>query len=273
MSDELKRYGSTALVTGASSGIGQAMARRLAESGLDLVLTARRSERLEALAAELEDRHGVEVTWVAVDLAEPDFLETLLPACENREIGIIVSNAGCGIKGLHHEADAAALSSMLAVNCRAPLLLAHAFAPKLIARGIGAILLTGSIEAYVGFPYSSAYAASKAFTLSFGEGLWGELKRSGIDVLVVNPGATDTEILRHSGMDPADMTGLMEPEQVAELALAQLGHGPVYVPGAINRFFVALMRWLPRRIAVQLMGRSMRAAIEQGRARKPPNSA
>jgi short-subunit dehydrogenase len=268
MANDLKRYGSAALVTGASSGIGEALARRLAASGLDLVITARRRERLETLASELEASHGVAVTCVELDLGEPSFLEYLLPACGDMDIGIIASNAGIGIKGLHHEADASALSSMLDLNCRAPLLLAHAFAPRLIARGRGALLLTGSIEAYVGFPYSSAYAASKAFTLSLGEGLWGELKQAGIDVLVVNPGATDTEIIRHSGMDPADMVGLMTPDRVAELALARLGRGPVYVPGALNRFFVALMRWLPRRLAVQLMGRSMHAAIEKGRANR-----
>jgi short-subunit dehydrogenase len=157
-------------VTGASSGIGEQFARVLAEAGLDLVLVARRTERIEKLAEELRGSHGVAVEPLTLDLCEPDFLGPLVRACEGKEIGLVVSNAGIGAKGLCHEARREELTEVLHANCRAPLLLAHAFAPALIERGRGGLLLTGSIEGFVGFPYSAAYAATKAFVTSFGEG-------------------------------------------------------------------------------------------------------
>jgi short-subunit dehydrogenase len=264
--DFLEKYGPWALVTGASSGIGEQFARVLAEMGLDLVLVARRTERIEKLAEELRGSHGVEVEPLTLDLSEPDFLGPLVRACKGKDIGLVVSNAGIGAKGLCHEAQREQLTQMLAANCRAPLLLAHALVPALIERGRGGLLLTGSIEGFVGFPYSAAYAATKAFVTSFGEGLWGELREHGVDVLVLAPGATDTEILPKSGFDPQDMAGLMAPETVARLTLRRLGRGPVYVPGILNRAFVGFLSLLPRRLAVVIAGRGMRAALEKARA-------
>ena len=263
----LEKYGPSALVTGASSGIGEQFAHVLAETGFDLVLVARRTERIEKLAQELRGRHGVEVEPLTLDLCEPDFLGPLLRVCEGKEIGLIVSNAGMGAKGLYHEAQRDQLTEVLHANCRAPLLLAHAFVPALIERGHGGLLLTGSIEGFVGFPYSAAYAATKAFVTSFGEAVWDELREHGVDVLVLAPGATDTEILPKSGFDPQDMAGLMSPETVARLALRRLGRGPVYVPGILNRAFVGFLSLLPRRLAVVVAGRGMRAALEKARAR------
>jgi short-subunit dehydrogenase len=261
----LEKYGPWALVTGASSGIGEQFARVLAEAGFDLVLVARRTERIEKLAEELRGSHGVAVEPRTLDLCEPDFLAPLARACEGKDIGLIVSNAGIGAKGLCHEAQREQLTQVLHANCRAPLLLAHAFVPALIERGRGGLLLTASIEGFVGFPYSAAYAATKAFVTSFGEGLWGELREHGVDVLVLAPGATDTELLPKSGFDPRDMAGLMSPERVARLALHRLGRGPLYVPGILNRAFVGFLSLLPRRLAVLVAGRGMRAALEKAR--------
>jgi uncharacterized protein len=272
------RYGPWALVTGASSGIGAALARDLAARGLDLLITARRAPLLDGLAAELRRDHGIEVEVLAVDLATPGGLAPLIAACASRDVGLVACNAGVGLKGLHHSLDPAALAAMLQVNCAAPMLLAHALAPHLIERHRGALLFTGSIEAFLGFPWSSAYAATKAFVHVLGEGLWGELDRQGVDVLVLSPGATDTDAPTLQGIDKAKIPGrMMPPAEVAAGTLDRLaragarrdarngkrggGRHPIYVPGLANRALVRLLTLLPRRLALRLTGKGIRDTL------------
>jgi hypothetical protein len=171
-----------------------------------------------------------------------------------------------GLKGPHAEISPEKLNKMVDLNCRAPMQLTRSFAPRLIERGRGGFIFTGSIEARQGFPYSAAYAATKAFLQSFGESLWVELGALGIDVLVVNPGPTDTEALPLQGMDAASMKGLMPPGVVAAHALARIGRGPVTVPGRLNRVMMRLLSFLPRRLALTVAGRGMLDAIARGRA-------
>jgi short-subunit dehydrogenase len=263
MDDALKhRYGPWALVTGASSGIGAEMARELAAHGLDVIITARRASLLQALADELSRAHGVKVEVVALDLAQPDFMSTLVSACAGKDIGLVVSNAGFGLKGEHHQLDADRLTAMLNVNCHAPMLIAHAFAPQLIARGRGGLILTGSIEGYLGFPWSSAYAASKSFVLTLGEGLWGELSRHGLDVLVLMPGATDTDAPTLQGIDKRKIPGeIMPPKEVARMTLMQLKRGPAFIPGWKNRALMWMLTVLPRRLALRLAAKGIRDSM------------
>lgn len=263
--DFAERYGPVALVTGASSGIGEQFAVALAEQGLDLILVARRRERLDALAARLAAEHATKVEVLAIDLGDRSALDDLLRHCEGRDVGLVVSNAGLGAKGQLHENSTDLIESVLDVNCRAPLLLAHAFVPKLIERGRGGLLFTGSIEAWTPSPWSVPYAASKAYLRSLGEGLWGELYGRGIDVLVLSPGATDTEIVRHSGMRPEDMpTPVMTAEEVARQALERLPRGFSFIPGRVNRLLVRFLSALPRTWAIRAAGKGMRDALEKG---------
>lgn len=261
-----RRYGPWALVTGASSGIGEQFSRHLAARGLDLVITARRASLLRTLAEELEAAHGVRVEAVAIDLAETTGVEFLLGACKERDIGLVVNNAGFGLKGYHHDQRAQDLDAMLALNCRAPMLLAHAFLPQLARRGTGGLLFTASIEGFVGFPFSAAYAATKAFVLSLGEALSVELAREGVDVLVLAPGSTDTDAPISQGIDRSQLIGLMQPSDVAAQALAQLGRRRVLVPGLANRTLVGFLRAVPRGVAVRLAGAGLRRAIERSQA-------
>ncbi|MFI5397979.1 MAG: SDR family NAD(P)-dependent oxidoreductase [Candidatus Binatia bacterium] len=263
--DFAHRYGPWALVTGASSGIGEQFARQLAARGLHLVISARRTALLENLATDIQRQHGTQVEVLAVDLSRPDFIEPLMKVCEGKEIGLVVSNAGFGLKGEHHQLDAARLSAMLNVNCRAPMLIAHAFAPGLIARGRGGLLLTGSIEGFIGFPLSTAYAATKAFVMALGEGLWGELTARGVDVMVLAPGATDTDAPTLQGIDRSQLVGLMPPSEVVRQALAQLGRKPVFITGWMNRLMVKFLSALPRRVAVRVAGGAMKTALERSR--------
>ena len=274
--DFTSRYGPWAVITGASSGIGEQFAHQLAAAGLNVVLVARRADRIERIAAELEEHYGIEVETVGLDLSTPDFLEPLLAACVGKDVGLLVSNAGVGLKGPHVEISPEKLNKMIDLNCRAPMQITRSFAPRLIERGHGGFIFTGSIEARQGFPYSAAYAATKAFVQSFGESLWVELGAQGVDVLVVNPGPTDTEALPLQGMDASSMKGLMPPGVVAAHALARLGRGPVTVPGRLNRVMMRVLSFLPRRFALMLVGRGMLDAIAKGQAsgerRAPPRS-
>jgi len=252
------RYGPWAIVTGASSGIGEQFARLLAAEGFDLVVVARRKDRLVALAHELREAHAVEVLAVPLDLSSPHALETLGEVCAGKEVGLLVSNAGMGLKGEHCAQDPDVLTQLLFTNCLAPLQLTRAFVPEMVRRGRGGVILTGSMEGYLGFPYSTAYAATKNFVHALGEGLWGELHGTGVDVVVLAPGPTDTEILRRSGADPKSMIGLQSPRQVAQFGLERLGSGPVRMPGVLNRIFVRFLLLLPRRWALRLAGEGMR---------------
>ena len=266
------RYGPWALVTGASSGIGEQFARQLAARGLNLVITARRGELLEHLAAELRGRQGVKVQVLVLDLSHQDFLPPLTTACAGKDIGLVVSNAGFGLKGEHHQLDATRLTAMLNVNCHAPMLLAHAFAPRMLARGRGGLLFTGSIEGFIAFPWSTGYAATKAFVMALGEGLWGELSARGIDVMVLAPGSTDTDAPTLQGIDRSQLIGLIEPEVVARRALEQLGHRPVLITGWVSRLLVGVLRALPRRFAVQLAGKGIKRALERSAAQRQPSA-
>ena len=256
-----EKYGPWALVTGASSGIGEQFARQLARAGFDLLLVARREDRLRDLRAELGQRRRHEVELVVADLADPGAVDQIVSAAAHRDLGLVVSNAGFGLKGPFESHDRARLEAMLNVNARAPLLLAYALLPRLRVRSTAGIIFTGSQEGEAPFPWSSAYAATKAFVHSLGMGLYGELAGTGVDVLVLAPGATDTEALGLQGFDAATLPGLMPPADVARQALRELGRTPLHIPGVDNRKFVAQMRRMPRRRQIEFNASNMAAAL------------
>ncbi len=268
-----ERYGAWALVTGASSGIGEQFARLLAHEGLNLILVARRGEVLECLADELSEKHSVRVEALPLDLAAPDFLSPLLDACAGKSVGLSVSNAGVAAKGEYIHMKPEELLRLLDVNCRAPMLLANAFLPRLKKRGRGGFIFTGSLEGFQAYPFSVPYAATKAFVHSLGEGLWGEFEHTEVDVLVLAPGATDTELLPLSGMDPRDMPmGVMTAEAVARVGLERLQIGPTAIAGRFNRLMITMLSWMPRRWSILAGGKGMKDAMEKGIARRRRNS-
>ena len=256
-----ERYGPWALVTGASSGIGRAFAGLLAAKGLNLLLVARRRERLQELASDLTRQHGVQALPIPADLSQPESLRQMTEACRGRDVGLLVSNAGFGLKGRHEDNDPQRMDQMLMVNCRAPMQLTHAFIPQLRARGRGGIILTSSVEALLGFPYSGAYAATKAFINSLAESLWGELQAAGTDVLALCPGSTDTEALDLQGIDRSTLQDMMSPREVAAEALAALPDGPLHIAGDSNRQTFNGIAAMPRRDALLLMGDTMKQAL------------
>ena len=256
----LERYGPVALVTGASSGIGRAFAEELAAAGLELVVTARRSERLEELAATLAERHGTRTTVQPLDLSAADAPAALAGSTRHLDVGLVVSNAGFGMRGPHDGQDPERLTQLLMVNCHAPLQLARLFVPRLRRRGRGGLLLTSSVEALMGMPYSAAYAATKALVNGLAEGLFGELADTDVDVLALCPGATDTEAPRLQGIDPATLDHLMSPTEVARLALANLANGPVYIPSDHYRNQIEQLAGMPRRDTLLAVAQTMKSA-------------
>lgn len=250
-----ERYGPWALVTGASSGIGAEFARQLARQRLNLVLVARRVERLEALAAELRSAYSVEVVVVPADLAREDFLPGLIDATQGREIGLLVNNAGFSNTGVFVRNDIARELELFYVNCRAPLLLTHHFAQEMVARERGGIVVVSSVAGFAPIPRWTNYAASKAYGRFLGTGLWYELRQHGVDVLTLCPGGTRTEFQATAGIGA---TGAMAVEPVVRLALESIGRRPVAIPGRFNRLAAVLARTLPTWLVSRAAGAAIR---------------
>ncbi|PIK74561.1 short-chain dehydrogenase [Methylobacterium frigidaeris] len=247
------------LVTGASSGIGVEIARAFAARGRPLVLSARRVERLEALAAELPVRTIV----IPADLAAPGAAEGLVGAIEAHGIVLhtLVNNAGFGLRGRLAALPARDQAEMVAVNVTAPTVLSRLVLPGLIARRSGGILNVASVVAYLPGPSMAAYYASKAYLLSLSEALYEEARPHGVTVTAVCPGATATEFSKRADVGGTKrFTGnVMAPEAVAEAAIAgHLAGRAVVIPGAANRAAVIgarlMPRWLSRKVAARLQG-------------------
>jgi uncharacterized protein len=243
-----QRYGPWALVAGASEGIGAAFTTALAERGLDLVLVARRPEPLTILA----DRLPVRTLTVAADLATTAGLAAVAEAPRDLEVGLVVVNAAYSPIGRLIDQDPAQTQRALDLNCRAPLVLAHRHLPAMAARGRGGLIIMSSLAGLQGTPSLATYAATKAFGAVLAEGLWAELRGSGVDVLACVAGAVATPGLDATMSRPAP--GTLLPERVAEAALRALGRRPRTVPGALMRISAVLMtRLLPRQAAIALI--------------------
>jgi short-subunit dehydrogenase len=253
-----ENYGPAALVTGASSGIGKAFAEELAARGFDLVVAARRVGHLQALAERLEQAHGVAVKICEVDLSRPAAPSQLLAATAGIDIGLVVSNAGFGLKGAHEANDAQTITDMIMVNCNVPMQLAQGFIPRLRARGKGGIIFTSSVEGLMGCPYSTAYSATKALVNALGEGLWGEMQGEGIDILTLCPGATESEAAGKQGIDISTLSNVMPAIDVARLTLDNIANGPIYFSSEHYRAGFERLLAMPRQEALKAMAQGMK---------------
>jgi short-subunit dehydrogenase len=242
--------GRTALVTGASAGIGSELARQLAAGGANLVLTARRRERLEELRDGLAGKHGVGVEVVSADLSEPDGAPRLVEEVRGlgRHVDLLVNNAGYGLSGPFRANEWERERRMIQLNVTAPVELTKLLLPAMLERRSGDVLMVSSIAGFLAIPTFAVYAATKAFLLSFSVALGHELRGSGVRVTVVCPGGTDTEFLQVGGFTPTRWTrmGLMSAEAVASRALRAMARGRRYtITGLMNRFFTGLARLMP----------------------------
>jgi len=242
-----ERYGPWALVAGASDGIGECHARAIAEQGLNVLLLARREDRLASLADELRAKHRVQTRALVADLTAPDLDARVEEATRDLEVGLLVYNAGAvhGAKAFHDLPVAHALG-LVALNCTGPLLLVHRLGGPMRARGRGGIVLMGSMISFAGSAWVATYSATKAFLRILAEGLWHELRPHGVDVLGAVAGATLTPSMLASSPSFADYPGAMDPDEVARGALAFLGRGPLWVAGAANRATAKALCPVPR---------------------------
>lgn len=220
-----------------------------------MLLLARRAAQLQAVAERLRRTNNVEVRDEVFDMARPDLPTALDALTSDLEIGVAVYNAAHAVVGDLLSRPVGDLLHVVDVNVRGPLVFARTLAPKMVARGRGGIVLMSSLAGYQGAPRIATYAASKAFNIVLGEGLWSELKPLGVDVVVSSAGAIRTP--GYAKAAAKDATGTLDANVVAEKTLDALGHGPVVVPGAVNRVarFV-LGRILPRRTAIDIFARS-----------------
>lgn len=248
----------TALVTGASGGIGESLARQLAARGTHLVLAARSETRLTALAAELTAAHpGVRVDVVAADLADPAVPASLVDhlTAAGITVDVLVNNAGVGSHGPFAAADTTAMTRQIQLNCTSLVELTSRLLPAMIARGHGGILNVASTSAFQPTPTMAVYGATKAFVLSFTEALWVETGKSRVRVLAVCPGPTETGFFQATGQEFL-AKGRQTPDQVAAVALRAFytGRKPSVISGTANRLSATGYRVLPRTVMARMAG-------------------
>lgn len=256
---------STALVTGATAGIGNAFVRRLAKDGYDLVLVSRNEQRLASLADELRAAYGVQVEVLAADLAEDDGCRSVEQrlADPDRPVDLLVNNAGFSVHRRFVTGDIEDEERMLRVLVRAVLRLTRAALPGMVERGHGAIVNVSSVA---GFVPQGTYSAAKAWVTSFTQGLAGDVSESGVRVLALCPGFTRTELHERAGIDMRRTPDWLwlDAEEVVDEAFAALSRGTVVsVPGAQYKTIVTVVRHLPTR-ALTAVGRRVKKRRRSG---------
>lgn len=256
-----------ALITGASAGLGEVFAEQLADRGMNLVLTARRADRLRALASRLESRRAIRTAVVEEDLAATGAASRLWrSATEGRSIHLLVNNAGFGAQGEFHRLELERQVDMVSLNCTALMELAHLALGPMHERGAGGIINVASVAAFQPVPGLAVYAASKAFVLSFSEALWSENRGAGVRVLALCPGRTPTEFQSVAGTgDASGAFGARTPDRVVTEALTALERGRSYtVPGIENYLASWLVRVLPRSAITRTLRGLVRRRAQRG---------
>src|ERR1700737_5062317 len=255
--------GKWALITGARAGIGMALARELAAGGANLVLTARRQERLETLSLELTAKHKIKTSIFAADLADPSVPEKIYAFTREQGISteLLVNNAGFGAYGELPSIEVKRLLDMVQVNCAAVVHLTWLYLPEMVARRSGDILILASTAAFQAVPYVSTYAATKAFDLLFAEGLAEEMKPHGIRVCALCPGSTESEFHVVAGQEKFQGKSEKTAEKVARTGLQALAAGKSYViSGFRNYLGVQSQRLVPRRLVSKIAAGMFRSS-------------
>lgn len=243
--------GKTALVTGASSGIGECFATQLARAGSNLILVARRTDRLETLKTKLEAEYGVKAEVISLDLSHAGAPQKLFDTTEGqgKPVDILLNNAGYGKQHLFTDIPLDTQLNMVDLNVRALTALSHLFAAKMKERGQGRILLVGSVVGFFAVPNMATYAASKAYVKNLGIAMNKEYRSHGVSVTVLNPGATATEFSVNADQEFGALLEkllFMSADKVAAIGLSALAKNKAsVVSGASNKLTVLFMRFIP----------------------------
>ncbi len=255
-----------AVVTGASAGIGEAFAERLAADRTDLVLVARRLDRLEQLAERLERQRRVAVEVLAADLTDPEDLASLAGRLAERPPDLLVNNAGFGSSGPFARLPVDGELGQIQLNVLALVRLTHAVVPGMVERGRGDVINVSSLASLSPLPFSTTYGATKAFVTSFTEGLAEELRGSGVRMQALLPGFTRTEFQEVAGVDTGGVPEMawMSAEAVVEASLAALARGDVRcIPGGANRVVAVVQGSTPSALTRRLLGAFMRRTMDE----------
>jgi len=259
-----------ALVTGASSGIGEQFARQLAARGWPLVLVARSGDKLSELRDQLMAAHAIDVRCIPLDLSEPGAPQNLFEQTRSAglTVTLLVNNAGFGGFGEFAQLDRTRLRQMIDLNVAALVELTHLYLQPMLGlpeseRRAGGIINIASVAGFVPFPYSAVYAATKAFVVSFSRSIAEEARQRGVHVLVVNPGTTHTNFFAVAGSNPfGSQPGAQTAAQVAEESLRAFDRGSYSITtGALNRVSLLATALIPNRWIAALVSRAMRERI------------
>jgi len=256
----------TTLITGASSGIGEAFARKLAARGRNVLLVARSEDKLIALCNELGRLTSIRAQYIALDLQQPDAPLQLFEETKKRELEVemLINNAGFGSMGEFAKLDLNRELEMIQLNVRAVVELAHRFLEPMRERKRGTIVNVASTAGFQPVPYMATYAATKAFVLSFSEALWDENRAHGVHVMALCPGVTETNFFEVAGIDRPPMRTVQTPEEVVETALRALNRKKsLVISGWANWFVVEAERFVPRSTVVRVAGNALRSRFEE----------
>ena len=256
----------TTLITGASSGIGAAFARKLAARGRNVLLVSRSEDKLSALCNELGRLSGIRAQYVAIDLRQPGAGAQLFEEAIKRELEIdtLINNAGFGSMGDFAKLDLKTELEIIQLNITALVDLTHRFLIPMRERKRGTIINVASTAGFQGVPYMATYAATKAFVLSFSEALWDENRAHGVHVMALCPGVTETNFFEASKMDRPPMRTIQTPEEVVETALRALAREKhVVISGWTNWFTIQAERFVPRSTVTKVAGKGLRSRFEE----------
>ena len=262
-----------ALITGASGGIGESFARALAAKGRDLVIVARSEEKLRQLASELRSAHGVRIEVIPSDLSTREAAESLAAQLKQRNlpIDLLVNNAGFGARGEFWKLSLDRQSEMVRLNVFALVELTYLLLPGMIERNRGGVINVSSTASFQPLPYTTTYAATKAFVTSFSMGLAEELKPYGVRVVTLCPGGTRTNFFEAGHYGVRNIPGGMQsPDAVVQAALAAFGHGGgLVIPRVINKLSVFVQRFIPRETVARFGAKIFRPPRTSGSGGDP----
>lgn len=257
-----EKYGTWALITGATSGIGEELAHQIAAKGLNILLVARKEKELQEKADALRSKYKVETAYISADLASPGGVEAVETGAKGKDVGLLVLAAGLEVNGAFEKTDIRKELQVVQLNVVSTMALTHWFIAPMVKKGRGGVLLVASLSGHMPNPYFANYAGSKAYMLNFGASLYGEMKPKGVDVTVLSPGLTQTPMSTNTGVDwtKTPMSAML-PGEVAQTGLDALGKQVLAVPGIKNKLMAGMAKHSPLGMSARMSEGMIREAI------------
>lgn len=257
-----QKYGNWALISGATSGIGEELANQLAAKGLNIALVARKEKELIEKSAYLMDTYGVQTKCIAADISNQEGIEKVKSEAKDLEVGLLVLAAGLEVNGAFEKNNVDRELQVIQLNVVATMQLTHHFIAPMVQRKTGGVIMISSLSGHMPNPYFANYAGTKAFVLNFGASLYGELLPKGVDVTVLSPGLTKTPMIKDNGVDFSKTPmSAMEPSLVAKKAIDSLGKKFLAIPGGKNNIMAAMAKHSPLQMQAKMNEKMMRKAM------------